>query len=92
MWKYNLLDFFYNTPALLVPPSPDNVHIYTMKEHQYFYFVLQQAHGLARSLQISSLVTFQLYETKFLLLFLHSFHQCASKKSLVYIDGTLYLA
>ena len=68
MWKYNLLDFFYNTPALLVPSSPDNVHIYTMIEHQYLYFILQ-AHCLGRSLQISSLAAFELFETKFILIF-----------------------
>ena len=37
MWKYDLLDFCCNTPALLFPPSPNNVYIYTIKKHRYFY-------------------------------------------------------
>ena len=90
MWKCNLLDFFYNTPVLLVPPSPYSVHISTPCRN-IMHFVLQ-GHCLAQSLQILSLAAFQLYDTKVLLFFLHAFYQCTSKKSLVYIDQILHHA
>ena len=63
-----------------------------MKEHQYLHFVLP-AHCLAPPLQVLSLAIFQLYDTVFFFFIcFHSIHQCASKKSLVCVDETLYLA